>query len=126
VAYYQEDAAAILNPRLFREFLLPLAQQACRGAAVNFIHLHSACLYPLDILLEDGSFDVLEINIDHAGVGPSVRKLLEKFKKIQAARRPLLLWGELNVEDQELIQRELSPAGLSLQPMICPTEGPRR
>ena len=126
VAYYQEDAAAILNPRLFREFLLPLAQQACRSAEVNFIHLHSACLYPLEILLEDGSFDVLEINIDHAGVGPSVRKLLETFKKIQAARRPLLLWGEFNVEDQELIQRELSPAGLSLQPMICPAESPRR
>ncbi len=126
VAYYQEDAAALLNPRLFREFLLPLAQQACQDAEVNFIHLHSACLYPLDILLEDRCFDVLEVNIDHAGVGPPLRDLIEVFKRIQAAKRPLLLWGELYADELELIREELSPIGLSLQPMISPAECRRR
>ena len=120
VAYYQEDVAALLNPRLFREFLLPLAQQACQAAEVNFIHLHSACLYPVDILLEDGCFDVLEINIDHAGVGPSLPELIKPFRRIQAAKRPLLLWGELSAEDQELIRSTLSPVGLSLQPIVRP------
>jgi hypothetical protein len=126
VAYYQEDVAALLNPRLFREFLLPLAKQACRAAEVNFIHLHSACLYPVDILLEDDCFDVLEVNVDHAGVGPPLAELIETFKRIQAAKHPLLLWGELAGNDMELIRSELSPAGLSLQPMTCSAETPRR
>jgi hypothetical protein len=118
VAYYQEDCAALLSPRLFREFLLPAARQACQAAEVNFIHLHSACLYPVDILLDDDTFDVLEINIDHGGAGPAVPQLIETFQKIQRAGRPLLLWGQCSPDDWELICRLLSPIGLSLQPMV--------
>jgi hypothetical protein len=118
VAYYQEDSAALLNPRLFREFLLPLARAACEAAEVNFIHLHSACLYPLEMLLEDKSFDVLQINIDHGGVAPPLAELVPALRRVQAARRPLLLWGEFTPDDWQLIRRELSPAGLSLQPIV--------
>jgi hypothetical protein len=118
VAYYQEDSAALLSPRLFREFLLPLAQQATRAAEVNFVHLHSACLYPVDILLEDESFDVLEINIDHEGAAPSVSRLIPTLKRIQQAGRPLVLWGHCTADEWELIKRELSPVGLSLQPFL--------
>ena len=118
VAYYQEDSAALLNPRLFREFLLPAAREMRPAAEVNFIHLHSACLYPVDILLEDDTFDVIEINLDHAGTGPTVSKLIPTLKRIQAARRPLVLWGECAPDDLNLIRRELSPVGLSWQPVI--------
>jgi hypothetical protein len=122
VAYHQEDSAALLNPSIFREFSLPALKIGCRAADVNFIHLHSACLYPVDILLEDDAFDVLQINIDHRGMGPPVSKLMDTFKKIQAARRPLLLWGAFSPEEWELILRELSPAGLSLQPIVSRAE----
>ncbi|MGA2256399.1 MAG: hypothetical protein ABSG53_17250 [Thermoguttaceae bacterium] len=118
LAYYQEDSAALLNPRLFREFLLPLADAACEAAEVNFIHLHSACLYPLEILLEDDSFHVLQINIDHGGVAPPLSTLIPALRRVQAAHRPLLLWGEFTPDDWHLIHRELSPAGLSLQPIV--------
>jgi hypothetical protein len=118
VAYYQEDSAALLNPRLFREFLLPLAKAACEAAEVNFIHLHSACLYPLGMLLEDDCFDVLQINIDHGGVAPPLSALIPTLRRVQAARRPLLLWGEFTPDDWQLIRRELSSAGLSLQPIV--------
>jgi hypothetical protein len=120
VAYYQEDSAALLNPRLFRQFLLPLAKAACEAAEVNFIHLHSACLYPLEMLLEDGSFDVLQINIDHDGVAPPLPSLIPILRRVQTARRPLLLWGEFTPDDWRLIRRELSPAGLSIQPIAGP------
>lgn len=116
VAYYQEDSAALLNPRLFREFLLPPARQMRQAAEVNFIHLHSACLYPVDILLEEKIFDVIEINIDHGGVSPSAAKLIPTFQKIQRAGCPLLLWGDCSTDEWNLIQHELSPVGLSLQP----------
>ncbi|MGD0091636.1 MAG: hypothetical protein ABSE73_17100 [Planctomycetota bacterium] len=116
VAYNQDDSAALLNPPLFREFLLPLERRMCRTAEVNFIHLHSSCRYPVDILLEDRSYDVLEVNIDHRGMGPPVRELLPLFRKIQAAGRPLLLWGEFSAEDWKLVHSELAPVGLSLQP----------
>jgi len=119
VAYYQEDCAALLSPSLFSAFILPTARPACQATEVNFIHLHSACLYPVDILLEDHSFDVLEINIDHCGAGPAVPQLIATFQKIQRAGRPLLLWGQCTPDDWGLICQQLSPVGLSLQPMVC-------
>jgi hypothetical protein len=124
VAYHQDDSAAVLNPSIFREFLLPALRIGRRAADVNFIHLHSACLYPVDILLDDDSFDVLQINIDHRG-GPPVSKLIDTFKKIQAAGRPLLLWGAFSLEEWGSIQSQLSPVGLSLQPIVQQAETPR-
>jgi hypothetical protein len=126
VAYHQEDSAAVLNPSIFREFLLPALRIGRRAADVNFIHLHSACLYPVDILLQDDAFDIIQINVDHRGMGPPVRKLLDTFKKIQAAGRPLLLWGEFSPEEWELVQSQLNPVGLSLQPIVQQTEATRR
>ena len=58
-------------------------------------------------------------------MGPPVRKLIDTFKKIQAAGRPLLLWGEFSPEEWELIRSQLSPVGLSLQPIVQQTEMPR-
>ncbi len=119
VAYNQEDCAALLSPHLFHEFLLPIHREQCRAADVNFIHLHSSCLYPVDILLENRCYDVLEINIDHpGGSSPSLPELLPTLKQIQAARMPLLLWGELSPGEWHMLRRELSPVGLSLQPIV--------
>jgi hypothetical protein len=126
VAYHQEDSAAVLNPSIFREFILPALRIGRRAAEVNFIHLHSACLYPVDALLNDDTFDVLQINVDHRGMGPPVCKLIDTFKKIQAAGRPLLLWGEFSPEEWELVQSQLSPVGLSLQPIVQQTEATKR
>lgn len=53
VSYYQDDFAALLNPCLFAEFLLPLARMTQSLADIHFIHLHSRCLFMLDKLLED-------------------------------------------------------------------------
>ena len=117
VAYHQEDSAALLNPEIFREFILPVHKQMCNVAEVNFIHLHSSCLYPVDILLDENLYDVLEINIDHAGAGPALKDMMPVLHRIQAARKPLLLWGEFSPEDWERILHELSPVGLSLQPI---------
>ena len=119
VAYNQEDCAALLSPDLFRQFLLPVHLEQCRAAEVNFIHLHSSCLYPVDILLENRCYDVLEINIDHpGGASPSLPELLPALKKIQTARMPLLLWGELTPGEWRRLRTELSPIGLSLQPIV--------
>ena len=118
VAYNQEDSVALLNPGLFTEFLLPCERRQCQAAKVYFIHLHSACLYPVDILLNESCYDVLEINVDHEGVALSLISLLPVLQKIQKAGRPLLLWGRFSQEDIILFRGGLSPMGLSIQPIV--------
>ena len=118
-AYHQDDSAALLNPDLFRRFLLPVQREQCAAAEVNFLHLHSSCVYPVDLLLESRCFDVLEMNIDHPGGGaPSLTELLPVLGRIQEAGCPLLLWGELTPMEWRRLRGELSPAGLSLQPVV--------
>jgi hypothetical protein len=126
VAYYQEDAAAILNPALFTNHLLPLAHLTKPLADVHFIHLHSSCLYMVDALLADETFAVIEVNLDHPGSSPPLAQYLPALRRIQQAGRPLLLWGEIGLSDWELLQGELSPAGLSIQPIIKRPEDIRR
>ena len=126
VAYYQEDAAAVLNPRLFADHLLPLARLTRPLADVHFIHLHSSCLYMVDTLLADDTFSVIEVNLDHPGSSPPLVQYLPALCRIQQAGRPLLLWGEIGPSDWELLQAELSSAGLSIQPIIQFPEDLRR
>jgi len=118
VAYYQEDAAAVLNPQLFAEHLLPPARLTKPLADVHFIHLHSSCLYVIETLLADDTFPVIEVNLDHPGSSPPLVQYLAALRRIQQAGRPLLLWGEIGPSDWNLLRRELSPAGLSIQPII--------
>lgn len=118
VAYYQEDSAAVLNPRLFADHLLPLARLTRPLADVHFIHLHSSCLYMVDALLADDTFSVIEVNLDHPGSGPSLAQYLPALRRIQQAGRPLLLWGQIGPSEWDLLQTDLSPVGLSIQPII--------
>jgi hypothetical protein len=118
VTYHQEDSAALLNPKLLKTFLLPLHQKMASTAQINFIHLHSACLYPLDILLADNTYNVIEINLDHKGTAPALPDFLPILKSIQSQNRPLLLWGKLTLLEWSKLKKELSTTGLSLQPII--------
>jgi len=126
VAYYQEDSAAVLNPRLFADHLLPLARLTKPLAAVHFIHLHSSCLYMVDALLADDTFAVIEVNLDHPGSSPPLAQYLPVLRRIQQAGRPLLLWGEIGPSDWDLLQRGLSPTGLSIQPIVESPDDIRR
>ena len=118
VCYYQDDSAALLNPRLYSELLLSVARRTKPAAEVHFIHLHSASLYMLDMLLADDTFAVIEVNLDHAGSGPPLAKYLPALRRVQQAGRPLLLWGEIDARDWTLLQGALQPTGLSIQPIL--------
>ncbi len=116
--YNQEDAAAVLSPRIFRRELMPLEASIAAPAQTPYIHLHSACTYPVDILLEDPSYPVLQINYDHAGAGPRLPELMPVLKKV-AGRKPLILWGKFTLTELELLVATLGRRGLSIQPIAA-------
>jgi len=118
VAFNQEDCAALLNPFLLRGFLAPQDNKMARAADVNFFHLHSGCLYPVDLLLEGDTYDVIQVNIDAAGTRQPLTDLLPTFRRVQESGRPLILWGLLGPEEWAFLREKLSSAGLSLQPMV--------
>ena len=72
----------------------------------------------LDALLTDDTFSVIEVNLDLPGSGPPLPAYLPALKRIQQAGRPLLLWGEISEQDWTLLETELQPTGLSIQPIV--------
>lgn len=72
----------------------------------------------IEMLLADDTFSVIEVNLDHPGSSPPLAQYLPALRRIQQAGRPLLLWGEIGPSDWDLLRGELSPTGLSIQPII--------
>jgi len=116
--YNQEDATAVLSPRIFERVLLPLEGSLATQADVAFIHLHSGCLYPVDILLRDPNYTVLQVNYDHAGSGPRLPTILPTLKRI-IEQRPLILWGEFTLDEMTQVAQTLGSRGLSFQPVVA-------
>ncbi|OQA01236.1 MAG: Uroporphyrinogen decarboxylase (URO-D) [Planctomycetes bacterium ADurb.Bin412] len=114
LAWLQEDAMALLSPKIFREFFLPLDRQIARQIPCVAFHLHGSALWAIDDLLGIPEIDVMELNLDDANC--DVEGTLNGWKKIQA-RKPLVIWrmyGDDFPVWLERILRELPANGVSI------------
>ncbi len=112
---YQDDAASLLSPALYRERFIPSAHEILQAYDRTMIHTHSGSLrIMLDGLLSLESLDAIEVDIDPTG--PSMAELLPSFKRIQD-RKALLIIGELEyltLDDIRTLVMDLSPGGLCI------------
>jgi len=109
--WYQEDLSALLSPRLYKEMLRPCNELICSSHDYTAVHLHPSSFFIIDELLEIDNLKVIEVNKDIGG--PSVQEMMPLLQKI-AAKKNIILWGDLNAEDMEYIKKELPPTGVCL------------
>lgn len=102
--WYQDDLSALLSPELFRSFLVPTSRKICEGYAYTAVHLHPASFFLLDEILANEKLTAVEVNKDVGG--PSVEEMLPELGKI-LARKNLILWGDLTIQDLEVIRKKL-------------------
>ena len=116
---YQDDAAAMLSPCLFQEFILPVEHEILKDYGHTMIHTHSGTLrIMIDGLLSLPALHAIEVQFDPSG--PELSALLSSFKRIQE-RKALLISGELGdltMDGIRMLVRELSPCGLALLPKV--------
>lgn len=115
--WYQEDLSALLSPRFYQEFLQEQNTKICRAYDYSMIHLHPASFFILDDLLQIPELKVVQINKDVGG--PSVREMLPHFRQVLSGKK-LMIWGDLNREDLEVITSELPANGVFLN-IVAPT-----
>lgn len=115
--WFQDDLSAILSPKLYRQFFLESARLILAGHDFNAVHLHPASFFILDELLTLENLKVVEVNKDI--VGPDVKEMLPVLTKIMETRG-LILWGDLTVEDLEIVKGNLPCRGLALH-VVAPT-----
>ena len=111
----QEDATAVFSPRLYRELVQPVDRMIAQQFACNFIHLHSTSMFMLDAFLEIEELRCFEINIEPFNI--PVQGMIEYYKMVQDADRPLLIRGSITRDEARLIIDSLDPRGLYLHLM---------
>jgi DNA-binding FadR family transcriptional regulator len=115
--WFQDDLSAILSPSIYRQFFLDSARLILAGYEHTAVHLHPTSFFILDELLTLENLKVVEVNKDSGG--PSVKEMLPVLAKIMETRG-LILWGDLTIEDLELVRRNLPCRGLCLN-VVAPT-----
>ena len=111
----QEDATAVFSPSLYRKLVQPVDRMIAQQFACNFIHLHSTSMFMLDAFLEIEELRCFEINIEPFNI--PVQGMIEYYKMVQKADRPLLIRGSITEDEARLIIDSLDPRGLYLHLM---------
>lgn len=115
--WHQEDAAAMLSPDLYREFVRPCDERIIAAFDGCIMHTHSTGYVPVDDYAAMG-FTAVEHHIDAAG--PSAESLYDRHRALQAAG-PLIIWGDIPEADLEWLFTKLPPQGLAI---ITCVDGP--
>ena len=112
--WHQEDAAALLSPELYDEFIRPYDEKIVDAFDGCIMHQHPTGFVPTDFYL-NMPFTCLELHIDHGG--PSAEQLYETHIKI-LAKKPLLIWGDIPEKDLDWIFDKLPAKGLAVMTVV--------
>jgi hypothetical protein len=116
IARMQEDAIAVLSPRLYTDIVRPIDERIARSFECAFMHLHATSMFVLDRILEIEPLRCLEINNDVGG--PPIAEMAPHFAKVQRAGRSLLIRGSFTPDEMRLLMDTLDPRGLYLYVMV--------
>ena len=108
--WHQEDAAALLSPKLYDEFIREHDDRIAHAFDGCIMHQHPTKFVPTDFYLRM-PFLALELHIDEGS--SSAEALYPTHLKI-LAQKPLVVWGNIPERDLDWIFKKLPPAGLAV------------
>lgn len=114
--WHQEDAASVLSPTLFEEFIMPEDRRLAECGNV-IIHQHPTPSLPFEQHLSVG-YMALELHVDEGNVDSD---RMQSMRKFMLERAPLLIWGRLNADEMTRI-RALPQRGLAVQAVVDDVE----
>ncbi len=112
----QEDATAVYSPALYRKLVQPVDRMIAGSFANSFIHLHSTSMFLLEAFLEIEEIRCFEINIEKFNI--TVKDMIPYFRRVQEAKRPLLIRGSFDEDELRMVCDSLAPRGLYLHIIV--------
>lgn len=112
--WHQEDAAALLSPHLYDEFIREHDERIVAAFDGCIMHQHPTKFVPTEFYLKMG-FKALELHVDKGG--PSARELHAQHLKI-LEHVPLLIWGNLSPADLDWIFNNLPVEGVAVMAVV--------
>lgn len=121
--WHQEDAAALLSPELYAQFIRDCDERIAAAFPGCIMHQHPTRFVPTDFYLEM-NFTALELHVDESG--PRAEQLYATHMKILEHGMPLLIWGRLSETDLKWVFSRLPAAGLAVMTTVAdPAEAAR-
>lgn len=121
----QCDLSAVLSPRLFEAFALPLLREQCKRLDHTIYHWDGpGQIVHLDSLLSIKELDGIQWTPGAGQPGTSSPVWFPLYRKIQRKNKRLVLLG-VDKESLDFLLKELSPRGLLIQ-TNCTTEDEAR
>ncbi|MGE4284257.1 MAG: hypothetical protein AB7G87_11125 [Clostridia bacterium] len=108
--WFQEDLTSLISPAQYREFVKKLHIEICSHFDYTAIHMHSSSFHLLDEILDIDRLKVIEINKDIGGL--TIEQMIPVFKKVQDKGKKLIIWGDINQTDIDMIKDNLQMKGL--------------
>jgi uroporphyrinogen-III decarboxylase len=112
----QEDFSVLYSPQLYSEFLRPMDEQLAGISEYTLIHLHASSLFLIDQFLKVSTIRAFQITKDPGGAALS--DMIPGLIKIQNAGKPLIVKGQFDEADLNLMKHKLSLRGLCIQPVV--------
>jgi len=116
--WMQEDASALLSPDMYDKFIHPHNVEIIKHFENAVIHFHPSRFMPLDRFVESG-ISAIEIHIDKGG--PRAAELYQQYMKVLKVK-PLIIWGDLTLNDLEFIINNLPHEGLAVNMVVSSPE----
>ena len=116
--WHQEDAAALLSPDLYDEFIEPADHKIVDAFPHVIMHQHSTGFVPTAAYIRMG-MSALELHID-AGE-PSAEQLYDRHLAI-LKEKPLIIWGDIPEADLDWIFSKLRSASLAVNTVVEDSE----
>jgi hypothetical protein len=120
--WLQEDAAALLSPRMYEQFILPADTALAAAFEHSIFHLHPTRFIPTKYLVET-KLSAIELHIDSGG--PSAEDLAGHYRTV-LARKPLYIWGDVTEADLEFVLTALPVPGLAINLVVESAEQAER
>ncbi len=112
----QEDFSVMYSPRFYDEFLKQLDRHIAELSNYTLIHLHAPSMFLIDNFLEVSQIRAFQVTKDAGST--ILDDMIPALQKIQRAERSLIVKGQFEPHDIELLKRNLSVKGLCIQPVV--------
>ncbi len=119
--WLQEDAAALLSPDLYEQFILPCDRKIADAFEHSVMHLHPARFVPVSYLVNT-NISVIELHIDQGG--PTAEQLYPTHT-LALEHKPLVVWGDITKDDFEFMLDHLPAKGLLINVAVSSIEEAR-
>lgn len=121
VTRHQEDEAAYISPKFYREFVMPYDRKLCQAFDYTAIHFHSAHHVHGDAVTDIPELGALQFNLEPPPYGPTLKEWIPILKRL-IRKKPLMLHAwYLTREQINTVLEELPPQGLLLETYVQET-----